>query len=166
MWYHGTTREAAESIRRDGFLLTAPRAHDVGDFGWGIYLTRSLARANTYGEVVLDVEVELRTVWARIANPYFICKLTPLRPCTDVEWLFHSIAFDRASGNMLTCGQGASPEVRRETAVRLRDSFLRAGFDGIITDLEDKEAVIFNTAVLGRVWSAPEPLDELPEWAR
>lgn len=45
--YHGS--RAIEDILRRGFDIEAPRTHDPGDFGWGIYFTGNLTRAKTSG---------------------------------------------------------------------------------------------------------------------
>lgn len=62
--YHGTSREAAEKIRREGFRQSAG-----GMFGRGVYLSRDLEKASKYPldldedqKVVLRVKVNVGKV--------------------------------------------------------------------------------------------------------
>ena len=92
-FYHGTSKERAAEILERGVDLNAPRSHDPGDFGWGLYLTQNLVRAQQYGSVILEVDVDLEC-FAHVPNPYFIEKLVPTQPQTPPERLFYSLAFD------------------------------------------------------------------------
>lgn len=48
-FYHGTTKENAENILKNGVDIDAIRIHDAGDFGWGFYVTPKLSLAKAYG---------------------------------------------------------------------------------------------------------------------
>lgn len=138
-WYHGTPRW--KSILDDGIDIDAPKHSDPGDFGWGIYLTKRLTRAQRYGKVFqLTVETDKL---AHVPNPYFLSGLQALTPVTPEEKLFYSLAFD-ANDNMLTVS-GTNQE-RIAASKKIRNSFLAAGYLGIISDYDGGEAVLFNTA--------------------
>lgn len=141
-FYHGTSLDAAGAIVHEGFRLDVPQAHDVGDFGQGIYLTRAQVRAKTYGHTVLVVEVDA-TRCAQIANPYFLDGLRTVEPRTEVERLFFLIAFD-SQGRMRTCASGIPQDERAHAAREIRETFLAAGFTGIMTTRPDRETVIFD----------------------
>ena len=56
-WYHGTTPESAALIREHGFDMSKAGQRDVGDLGLGIYFTRNIARARSYGSELVAVEL-------------------------------------------------------------------------------------------------------------
>jgi len=145
-FYHGTSLDAAGVIVQEGFRLDMPQAHDVGDFGQGIYLTHELARAQSYGRAILTVEADV-THCARVPNPYFLDGLRTVEPRTEAERLFFLIAFDSA-GRMRTCGPHVQAAARAHAAHELREAFLDAGYTGIVTDRPDGEAVIFDLAAV------------------
>lgn len=143
-FYHGTSKERAAEILERGVDLNAPRSHDVGDFGWGFYITQNLVRAQQYGSVILEVEVDL-SLFAYVPNPYFCEGLTPTQPQTPPERLFHSLAFDH-EGRMKTVHQGLSGS---DTVARvIREEFLQHGYLGITTDRDDKETVVFDASTI------------------
>lgn len=150
-WFHGTHK--VEEILAGGVDLSAPR-HDVGDFGWGFYLTTKESRARNYGEVLV-VEID-ESRFARLENPYFLNRGHDVDPETDVERLFHEHAFEELEGgcdggtyrNMITVN--SLPDKRRTASQAIRDAFLAAGYAGIITDHDGGETVVFDaTAILG-----------------
>ncbi|CAE7395331.1 unnamed protein product [Symbiodinium pilosum] len=55
--YHGTSREAAERIEREGF-----QPSETGMLGPGVYVSRDIEKAMKYGPVVLEVTVEVGRV--------------------------------------------------------------------------------------------------------
>jgi hypothetical protein len=139
--YHGTSPESAETLLAQGFDTEAVRKHDVGDWGWGIYLTDSLPRARSYG-TVLEVDVD-ESDFAHIKSPYFLDGFTDLDPETPAEQLFFDIAFDERR-DMLTVRGGNRERVARE----VRDAFLHEGYSGIYPGLTDamgtKDVVVFD----------------------
>jgi len=52
--YHGTSREACESIWENDVGVSGTR-REPGDFGYGFYLTKSLVRARSYGPCVREI---------------------------------------------------------------------------------------------------------------
>lgn len=143
---HGTSSAQAETILADGFDLEAQRRSDPGDFGWGVYLTDRASRARAYGERVLQVTID-PTRFARITNPYFLKGLEEVEPVTDVEKLFHGVAF--RGGQMLVVK--ADSEERVAIARRIREAFIGAGYDGIIAGPDSNgqcEVVVFRTEAI------------------
>jgi len=141
--FHGTGAEEAKFILGAGFDFRpeAERRRDPGDFGWGVYLTNDLARAREMGEVVLVVVIDKRR-FAHIPNPYFLRLGHEVEPMTDLEKLFHEIAFE--GSEMLTCASTTPWERRVIVAQTLQREFLARGYVGIITETPDKETVMFS----------------------
>lgn len=139
--FHGTGVEEANLILGAGFDFRADRRRDPGDFGWGIYLTADLARAQEMGEVVLVVIIDKRK-FAHIPNPYFLLLGQERKPETELEKLFHGIAFDGST--MLTCASTVPWERRVVVAQTIQREFLDRGYSGIITETPDKETVLFS----------------------
>lgn len=137
--YHGTTATCADSILERGIDLNWRRVRDPGDFGWGFYLTGQHQRARQHGQVVLAARIEL-TEFAHVSNPYFLDGLDPVEPQSDVEKLFHSIAFD--GEQMLTVN--GRPDQRVHVAKAVRDAFLAEGYAGIATPYDGWEVVVFD----------------------
>lgn len=144
-FYHGTSRHKAKAILAVGIDPDAERSHDEGDFGRGFYVTQDLTRARTYGDAVLEVDIDL-SQFAYIENPYFCEKLQLLQPKTDVERLFYGIAFDPESGEMRTCCHTLPDHA--ETATQIRDTFLEVGYLGITTGRPDRETVVFSSSTV------------------
>jgi hypothetical protein len=142
-FYHGTTEEKAASILTNGVDLDKSSATDSGDLGKGFYLTTNLNRARSYGKTVLVVKTDIYKM-ANIPNPYFLNKLESVEPITDLEILFHSIAFK--NGEMVTVR--GSMEYREAASCMLRDTFLRLGYSGITTNYNGKETVVFDLSVI------------------
>ena len=77
--YHGSA--AIDRIVTEGFKVDVPRAHDPGDFGWGIYLSDSIGRAYSAGgidvrpgqERVVAVKVDIRNPLV-LKCPYSVCE--------------------------------------------------------------------------------------------
>ena len=157
--YHGTTRERASSIMRNGVDVNADRSRDPGDFGFGFYLTRDIDRAQRHGEAVIAVEVDVANM-VRIEDPYFggidieetrdddgrklktFCGRK--KPATSfAEEVFCALAFD-CDGTMLTCSGTLTHEHKAQSAKVIQRAFLTMGFDGIWSGLDDEETVIFN----------------------
>jgi hypothetical protein len=138
--FHGTRHP--ESVL-SGVRMDVPREKDAGDFGWGFYCTWDHRRAGKYGEVLV-VDVDLHK-FAYIPNPYFLRGLREVEPRTDVEKLFHSIAFH--DGVMKNVQAGYD---REETAKAIRVAFLEAGYDGIVSE-DHRELVVFNPAAVQAV---------------
>lgn len=145
--YHGTRPEAAEAILREGFDIEAARGPaDVGDLGWGVYLSDSRSRSRNYGPVLLEVDVDTGD-FARLPRPYFLRGLKETLPETPEEHLFHDAAF--SGGEMLTV-RGRDLRGRERAARHIRDVFLNAGYDGLIAGpyvgkgRGDHEVVVFN----------------------
>lgn len=141
--WHATTPDNAQAILRDGIDFQAPRANDVGDFGWGFYLTRRPERARCYGRALLEVVIDPDRL-AVVPNPYFLEGLTTIKPVTKAEMLFHCIAFDR-DGQMMTCSGEYRRPWQERVAKAIRKSFIAAGWAGILTAREDCEVVIFTS---------------------
>ncbi|PLS19291.1 hypothetical protein CVD28_02440 [Bacillus sp. M6-12] len=55
--YHGTTKEKAESIRKEGFSLEK-QGENGSHFGNGVYLTTTKKRAKVYGKHIVSVEID------------------------------------------------------------------------------------------------------------
>lgn len=142
-FFHGTQRR--DAILSSGIDSEAARSHDPGDFGWGFYIDRRRGRAEAYGDV-LEIELDSRRM-AHIASPYFLDGLTALEPSTPEEKLFHDLAF--AGDEMET----VSGENREGIAKAIRETFLRHGYTGILTD--SGEAVVFD---LGAIKKITQPL--------
>ena len=139
--WHATTIEAAAAILRGGVNMEAQRRNDVGDLGWGFYLTGSMSRARCYGRGILEIEIH-RDQFAVVSNPYFLKGMDVVRPKTEDERLFYSLAFDEL-GDMMTCS-GRYDRAAKETAARnIRLAFLELGCAGIISDYSDGEVVVF-----------------------
>jgi len=153
--YHGTTPEAAASILMNGFDLNAPKRHDCGDFGNGIYLTQSRTRARHMGgPAILEVEVDLR-YFAYIPNPYFLQGGKHIGPINQVEEMFYIEAFDCAGematihGDKLVRPEGVVMLRTREKVCQdIQELFLRNGFKGIHTEYSGRETVVFSTSVI------------------
>ena len=147
LWYHGSPE--AETIADHGFDIDHARRNDSGDFGWGIYVVRSLARARCYG-TLLGVEVDTSNC-AYIANPYFLKKgtLTSIAPSTPEERLFHSLVFDKED-KMLTVTGGK--ENRKNICKKVRNIFLENGYTGILSDYQIGEMVIFDPTIIIEVF--------------
>ncbi len=141
--WHATNPESAQEILSHGVNFDFPRQSDVGDFGWGFYLTGRPERARTYGSTLLEVMVD-PTRLAHVPNPYFLEGLNAVSPATDVEHLFHSFAFD-GMGKMMTCSNAYSPRGKEAKAKAIRQAFIAAGWAGIITARDDRETVIFTS---------------------
>jgi len=137
--YHGTSREACESIWENDVGVSGTR-REPGDFGYGFYLTKSLVRARSYGPCVLEFLIDTRH-YARVDNPYFTSGFNMFWPTTTDERLFYSLAF--GSGGEMKTVKG-SPESRLLAAVRIRNAFLGAGYKGIVTKYAGGEVVVFD----------------------
>lgn len=146
--YHGTGAKEIDLIRTYGFDIEKAGMRDPGDFGLGLYFTKSKSRARSYGQVV---RVTLNGDFAHIPRPYFLDKFKPIEPTTPEEKLFYDLAFDNA-GEMLTVRHSKH---RFEIAKRIRDVFLACGYDGIIAD-HPPDVVVFNVEAIRGV----EILDE------
>ena len=55
--YHGTTKENAQSILKEGFSIEK-QGENGSHFGKGIYLTTTKKRAKVYGKHVVSVEID------------------------------------------------------------------------------------------------------------
>lgn len=138
-WYHGTPRW--QQILDDGVDIDAPKHSDPGDFGWGVYLTKRLTRARSYGkvfEVIIDT-----TNLALIPNPYFLAGLQTVIPNTPEEKLFYSLAFG-SSGDMLTTTGTAAERIAASR--KIQTAFLAAGYQGILSNYDGGEAVLFHAS--------------------
>jgi len=163
IWYHGSPK--LQQILDQGFDIDAPRIQDPGDFGWGIYLTTRVYRARYHSteDTILAVEIETDR-FAYIQNPYFMYGLTSftrpgqrgqLFPETFEEHLFFDIAFEPTdSGYEMALVRGKH---REEKSKLVRQVFINEGYDGIITDHDGGEAVIFNADAIVNVWSLEIP---------
>ena len=151
-WYHGTDDTSREAILRDGFDLNADRRHDCGDFGWGVYLGGSLPRARSYGGNVVQVELD-ESRFARIVNPYFVEGFCEVKPVTDVEKLFHSLAFvpGQYGGNQVMLTVRGTREARYAASKRVATAFLEAGYAGIISEHSGGETVVFDTTAIASI---------------
>lgn len=164
IWYHGSPN--LQRILDEGFDIDAPRIRDTGDFGWGIYLTTQVGRARYHGEstAILAVEIDIDN-FAYIQNPYFLYGPTtfrgpkqrgPFLPVTYEEHLFFDTVYDLTDNghyvNRLIKGKQ-----RKERAKLVRQVFMYAGYDGIITDIQEGEAVIFNTDAIINIWTVEVP---------
>jgi hypothetical protein len=138
MWYHGTPRW--QDILNKGIDIDAPKHSDPGDFGWGIYLTRKLSRAQVYGRV-FQVDIDTRGM-AYVPNPYFLVGLQQVAPSSPEELLFYSLAY--LNGEMRTL-HGSNKE-RIEAARAIQAGFLAAGYCGIVSDYDEGEAVLFEAS--------------------
>ena len=153
-FYHGTQHRAA--ILLNGIDVNAPRSHDAGDLGWGFYIDRRLGRAEAYGEV-LECELSMDRM-AHIPNPYFLDGLKPVAPTTPEEKLFHDLAFD---GDEMKTVRGDN---REDVAKAIRETFLRHGYIGILTD--SGEAVVFDCTAMEIRELPDESADESAEISR
>jgi len=141
VWYHGTSPEAAAEILKNGFVVDQGK-RDVGDLGLGVYFTRILARAKSYGSVV--VQAELTGNLASLPNPYLLDGVEEVEPTTPEEALFEILAFDEQRIMLTVKG---SQEERLEVSTAIRTVFLHLGYDGIVSDNPD-EAVVFNEDII------------------
>jgi hypothetical protein len=164
LFYHGTSQKCAREIIKNGFDVDARKNSDPGDFGRGIYITKSIERAKTYGSVVLMLNVDTSD-FTYIRNPYFIEGLTPTKPKTATDMLFYDLAFD-ANGEMRTVYQGrASNASDRDFVCSLiRETFLHHGISGICTSLEDEESVIFDVSAIKDIWVNTITLSYYPRY--
>lgn len=151
VWYHGTRRW--QEILNAGLSIDAPKVTDPGDFGWGIYLTKSRVLSAIFGRVfriTLD-----DTNLAYIENPYFLHEDGGGQrfPVTPAEQLFYSEAFN-GDGDMLTIkGDLAS---RIAVAKNIQRVFLANGFAGIKADYGHAETVLFNLSPVVTIELLPE----------
>lgn len=91
---------------------------------------------------MLSVDLD-ESRFARIVSPYFLDGTREVGPQTSEERLFHGIVFE--GGQMLSVNGTGEERVR--VARLIRDTFLAAGFDGIIAGpdrMRQREVVIFN----------------------
>jgi hypothetical protein len=135
--YHGTSVDAALAMIRDGIDLEHHNRRDPGDFGWGFYGCANIDRCKAHGRALLRVEAEGN--FAHISNPYFLRGLDRVEPQTEVEKLFHSLVFE---GRVMLTVKGR--ERRRDVCREVARQFMAAGYDGITTDYDGQEAVLFN----------------------
>lgn len=157
IYFHGTNEKSAKVIAKSGFDIDSPRQSDPGDLGWGIYLTTDYNRAKSYGTVIFAVELSEKANLAEIINPYFIKRFERLLPQTAEELLFYNIAFNE-KGNMRNVSQMTSTEEKIRISKQIRDTFLKASYDGIIAGpfnlrRDDKEIVIFNSDIIELVYT-------------
>jgi hypothetical protein len=140
-WWHGSN--SVNSILAEGVDFEHPRVSDAGDLGWGFYLSGDVSRARAYGSGILRVFLH-EDRFAYLDNPYFLNGLDEVEPKTEVELAFWRLAFK--DGRMRTCA-GAD---RKTVARSIRNHFVSAGFDGIITPHSGGEAVVFTAdGILG-----------------
>lgn len=142
MLYHGTSKEAAPAMLRDGIDINHPRKADPGDFGLGFYLTGLLVRAKACGRVILTVVID-DSEYAYIPNPY--------EPDdSEAGRLFKSLAFDE-NDNMLTCASCFSKEKRFAVSRQIREEFIAHGYKGIKSDYHDGEYVVFDLSTIKKM---------------
>lgn len=131
--YHGTTREKAESIVKEGFSPVF-QGENGNHFGKGIYLASTKKRAKCYGKSVVSVEIQPDTLasWENWYNDY-------MKSCQD------------------THEQGVPAEKVNETvgeAIRLHH--LEQGYSGLMLDSlmgRAKEIVVYDDTIIKRIWN-------------
>jgi len=132
--YHGTDEDLALAILEEGFNLRAYRRHDAGILGWGVYLASTIPATVPYGTSVLRVRID-SSLFARIGDPH-----NPQD--THAEKLFRRVAFD--GEDLLTAPDSIlGPSGRVSTLKQVRDTFLAAGYAGIISMTGD--VVVFDS---------------------
>lgn len=166
VWYHGSPKW--QEILENGIDFDAPRRSDPGDFGWGFYLTKRYSRAKVNGRVlqfVIDT-----TQLAYIANPYEAKKDTlEERLFENLAFMYHDWDGDPYPGGIMLTLQGGI-EKRIQTAKKIRKEFLSRGYQGILTDYEGGELVLFSDKPILEIKVADEknPLEprtpDAPPW--
>ncbi|MAG24176.1 hypothetical protein CMI47_01225 [Candidatus Pacearchaeota archaeon] len=148
LYYHGTTKKAAEEILAHGFSHAIERRRDPGDFGWGTYLTQMRERAENLGEAVLEVHVDTSS-FEHITHPYFRDRNDLVWPQTDAQRIFFDMVMEPGGRRMKTVhGPLAS---RREVALEIAQLFREQGIGGFTTGLEDGETVVFDLRAIKNI---------------
>jgi hypothetical protein len=140
MW-HGVS--GAESWKRicegEGLRLPTVHAHDVGDYGRGVYFTSSLVRARIYSRR-LDGHYPIVRAYVRLKNAIILdwSKGQAMHPESPA---FQTVeALRREYGDPLH----GSDEARAQAASRWRGGLLAHGIDGIVAlHSQDIEAVTY-----------------------
>lgn len=153
--YHGS--RYAKEICLTGFDLWAPRTSDVGDLGWGIYLTSNWHEARRYAGPqggVLEVDVN--------TDDFLFVKERFKGPHTDAEKLWWEVIGADDEGRLLTVSL-PHPE-REEHSKRVRQRFLDMGIKGVATGpyRGDYEVVVFDPEAIEAMRMAarqPDPED-------
>jgi len=175
--YHGSGY--VDIIIDEGFRIDVPRAHDPGDFGWGIYFSDGIGRAYSVGgidirpgyERVLAVKVDVRKP-LYLKSPYAIGE-----PITEGDRFMHqlrSLYGDTVHGltedeAMRLYEQGKTPDeisvIRAENRVRSAKTWAaeiqKAGYDCAVWERGrlwsigpmEHEVVIYNPSkirIIGR----------------
>lgn len=87
--YHGTTRAAATSILRDGWMVGPGQA-----YGQGIYFDVSKAGARAYGPILIKAKIKLVKSCHRTGNVIVVRKIRPQNPAAHKrrDWRIRVIA--------------------------------------------------------------------------
>ena len=98
-WYHGTSLEGAESIKKLGVLADFNHGNSL-DFGAGFYLTETKKLADSYMSRVpvigADGKLTKRTEWAVIEfkfNPYTLLFGSPSETSKDELTVFNGLSY-------------------------------------------------------------------------
>ena len=134
--FHATDMARASLILREGFRLDAEHRSDPGDFGLAAYFTTSLERARAIGQVILTVDLELRS---------------PI-DLTDED--AYALVIDKLGFDTIH-GRG-HPGGRPEAARLAREHFLSQGNDALVSRREvcgerETEIAVYDLKAIRRV---------------
>ena len=143
LWHGVGSLAAWEKIcAGEGLRLPSVHAHDVGDYGYGVYLTDNEIRARTYSHITLDRKALL------------VKALVHLDLALIINWRGKELAFSKKHPawplmNALTATFGdpvrGGHEARTKAAQAWRHGLLARGLDGIvIVHSHDTEVVVFD----------------------
>lgn len=130
--YHGTTKEKAESIVKNGFLIEK-QGENGSHFGNGVYLTTTKKRAKVYGKSIVTVEIDE----SKLANLS--------------DWL------KEYKNKCQEFYEAGTPAEQVNTAVgeHYKKVYTEKGFTGILLDSiigTAKEVVVYDMSIIQRVW--------------
>ena len=131
--YHGTTKEKAESIVKEGFSPDY-QGENGNHFGKGIYLPPTKKRAKCYGKAVVSVEIQSDQLatWENWYEEY-------MKNCDDVH------------------EQGVpSDKVNETVGESIRSRYVEEGYSGLMLDPligSAKETVVYDESIIKNIWN-------------
>jgi hypothetical protein len=131
--YHGTTKEKAENIVKEGFNLKL-QGENGNHFGNGVYLATTKKRAKCYGNHVVSVEID-ETAMTEVTNWYN----SYMAKCKQIHEEF-----------------GVQDEKVNEMAGEsMKTMYTEQGYTGIIMDSlmgTAKELVVYDLSIIQEIW--------------
>lgn len=130
--YHGTTKEKAENIAREGFSSEF-QGENGNHFGKGIYFATTKKRARCYGTSVVSVEIRADQLasWSNWYEDY-------MKSCQDMY------------------EQGIpSEKVNESVGESIRERYVLRGNSGLMIDPlvgNAKEVIVYDETIIERIW--------------